>query len=95
MTVLALDRYPVTPGGDERFRELVVELLSKMRAAGGILWADAAEAFDDVPSYLVVSEWREGADLAAWQDGEETHLFLEATEVLMRGDVVRRRFADA
>ena len=95
MTVLALDRYAVAPDSEKRFRELIDELLIRMRVAGGILWADAAKASDDEPSYVVLSEWRSDADLEAWETDDPAAVFRDGVDVLLRGEVVRRRFVNA
>ena len=66
-----------------------------MRSAPGALWADAARATDDDPSWIVLSEWRTEADLAAWESGAPASEFSDAAEALLRGDITRRRFASA
>ena len=93
MTVLAFERYPVDPNRIEAFEELVGSVLGAMRSAGGCLWADAARAFDDEPSYVVLGEWRAEADLNAWEASTECAVFLESVDVHLRGDPTRRRFA--
>ena len=93
MTVLAFERYPVDPAGEKSFNQLVVELLEQMRSAGGALWADAALAFDDKPSYVVLSEWRSRPDLEAWDASEAARAFRDRTDAHLRGEVTRRRFA--
>lgn len=93
MTVLAFERYPIDPVRAEEFDRLADELLGAMRAAPGVLWADAARAFDDEPSRVLLSEWRTQADVDAWEGGREARSFAEASEVLLRGEVTRRRFS--
>ncbi len=92
MTVLAFERYPAVPDSVEAFEELVRGVLEAMRSAGGCLWADGAKAFEDEPSYVVLSEWRTGADLDAWEASNEVVGFQEKIDVHLRGDATRRRF---
>ena len=65
-----------------------------MRGASGNLWADAARAFDDEPSYIVASEWRSEADVNAWDACDSAAGFAEAIYPLLRGEATRRRFKD-
>lgn len=91
MTVLAFERYPVADD-EARFREALDGLLEHMRESSGVLWADAGKAFDDEPSYIVLSEWRTEADLDAWEQTGDSRSFGDEIDVLLRGDVTRRRF---
>ena len=93
MTALAFQRYPVAPHSVEAFEELLGGLLAEMRAAGGALWADATRAFDDEPSYIVLSEWATPADLDAWEAGAGATAFDERIDVHLRSDPTRRRFS--
>ncbi len=92
-TVLAFERHPVAPESADAFGEIVAVMLEAMRAAPGALWADAARAADDDPSWIVLSEWRTEADLAAWEVGGGATAFAQTSDALLRGDVTRRRFA--
>lgn len=92
MTVLSFERYPVDPKHADVFEALVGELLEKMRSAPGALWADCARAFDDEPSYLLLSEWRTGADLEAWQASGVPAGFGGSADVTLRGEATRRSF---
>lgn len=92
-TVLAFERHPVAPERADAFGELLSPMLEAMRAAPGALWADAARAADDDPSWIVLSEWRTSADLDAWEAGVQATEFAQASDALLRGDVTRRRFA--
>jgi len=93
VTVLLLDRYPVDPAHVETFAQLVASVLEAVRLAPGALWADAAQAADDVPSWLVLAEWRTQGDADAFLDTPEAVAFTADADVLLRGDVTRRRFA--
>ena len=95
MTVLAFDRYPVDPNRTEAFESLVDGLFGEMRAAPGSLWADAMKAFDDEPSYVLLSEWRTEADLDAWEAVAITRTFHEEVDIHLRGEPTRRRFTSA
>jgi quinol monooxygenase YgiN len=95
LTVLQFERYPVDANRTDGFEALVQTLLTQVRAAPGVLWADASKAFDDEPSYLVLSEWRTEADLEAWEAGTEALAFLEQVDVHLRGEPTRRRFTGA
>jgi quinol monooxygenase YgiN len=92
-TVLAFERHPVALESADAFGELLAPVLEAMRSAPGALWADAARAADDDPSWIVLSEWRTAADLDAWEAGSEATEFAQASDALLRGDVTRRRFA--
>lgn len=92
MTALSFRRYPVSTLDVEAFEELLGSHLVRVRTAQGALWADAAKAFDDEPSYLVLSEWTTPADLDAWEAGAEHDAFEQAVDVHLRGDPTRRRF---
>ncbi|MEX0874638.1 MAG: antibiotic biosynthesis monooxygenase [Actinomycetota bacterium] len=91
-TVLAFERHPVASESVEGFIELLSGLLDAMRSAPGALWADAARAGDDDPSWLVLSEWRTGADLDAWESSLPAAEFSQAADALLRGDITRRHF---
>ena len=91
-TVLSFERHPVAPESADAFIELLPGLLEAMRSAPGALWADAARARDDDPSWLVLSEWRTGADLDAWESSPPATDFSKAADALLRGDITRRRF---
>lgn len=92
MTVLAFQRFPVAVHSIEAFEELLNGILAAMRSAGGALWADATRAFDDDPSYILLSEWTTPADLDAWEAGTGAAAFEERIDVHLRGDPTRRRF---
>ena len=92
-TVLAFERHPVAPDSAGAFGELVAAMLEAMRAAPGALWADAARASGDDPSWIVLSEWRTQADLDAWERTGVAAEFAQASDALLRADVTRRRFA--
>ena len=92
MTVLAFARYPVEPASETHFKQLVDEHLARIRSAGGALWADAAKAMDDEPSYILLSEWRTSADLDAWETTNEAQDLRDRSDGYLRGEVTRRRF---
>ncbi len=92
MTVLGYERYPVDPASEASFKELVDEHLARIRSAGGALWADAAKAFDDEPSYVLLSEWRSAGDLDSWEANAEVRVFNERSDGYLRGEVTRRRY---
>jgi quinol monooxygenase YgiN len=92
---LAFERYPVDPKSTDRFVAAVNEVLPAMRSASGALWADAMKAFDDDPSYLLLSEWRTDADLDAWESGAAARSFRDGIDVHLRGDPTRRRFGSS
>jgi quinol monooxygenase YgiN len=94
LTVLSFERFPVEPRQLEPFEAHVRRLLEAMREASGNLWADAARAFDDEPSYIVASEWRSEADVDAWDGCDAAAGFGEATYPLLRGEATHRRFKD-
>ena len=91
MTVLAFERHPVDEGCVPAFEELLEALVSAAREAPGVLWADAFRAFDDAPSYVVMSEWRTEADLDAFEGAEAAASFDEEADPLRRADPTRRR----
>ncbi len=91
--MLSVERHPVHPASVDAFEALVAELLGEMRGRPGCLWADAAKALDDDPSYLVVSEWRAEADLDAWETSKEASAYRDRGEELVREAPTRRRFA--
>lgn len=92
MTVLALERYPVELRTVDEFAALLAEMIGAMREQAGLLWADAGRAFDDDPSFIVLSEWRTAGDADAWVGSRAAGSFLERFDVYLRGDVTRRRF---
>lgn len=92
MTALSFRRYPVSTQGVEAFEELLGSVLATIRTTPGALWADAAKAFDDEPSYVVLSEWTAPADLDAWEAGAEHEAFEQAVDVHLRADPTSRRF---
>jgi quinol monooxygenase YgiN len=91
VTVLRLDRYPVGSDRSSAFEALLPEYLAAIREAAGALWADAARTSGG--HYLVLSEWRTAADLDAWEGSGADTGFTQAADVLLEGDVGRRRFA--
>jgi quinol monooxygenase YgiN len=93
LTVLLFERHPVDPSRSVDFERLVHDVLSRMRAAPGGLWADCARAFDDDPSFLLVSEWRSEADAEAWGASPDATGFERDSDAMRRADVTRRRFS--
>jgi heme-degrading monooxygenase HmoA len=91
-TVLSFERYPVHPASVAPFETTLDDVVGTMREAPGALWADAARARDDDPSYLLLSEWRTEADLQAWDDGRAFGEFTDRTDALVREAPTRRRF---
>ena len=94
-TVLVLERHPVQPGSKEAYEAWLGELLDATRAQPGVLWTDAAEAFDDAPSFLVLSEWLTEGDLEAWESSEGYGTLTERADPWLRESPMRRRFTDA
>lgn len=92
MSVLQLERHPVQPASVDAFETRLRAILEDMRRAPGALWADAARAFDDDPSYVIASEWRTEADAEAWTNSAQARRFASFADPLVRGDVSRRRF---
>jgi heme-degrading monooxygenase HmoA len=92
VTVLLFERYPVAAAATSDFASLLGELLADVREQPGLLWADAARAMDDDPSFIVASEWRTDGDAQRWAGGEEARVFAERADVHLRGEVTRRRF---
>lgn len=95
MTVLALERYPVERRTLEGGTAIVSELVAVMREQPGLLWADAARATDDDPSFVVLAEWRTAADADAWEGGPEATAIGERLDPHLRGEVTRRRFTSS
>ena len=95
MTVLCYERHPVHPDHRDDYVALLAEMTVAMRAASGALWADAAEATDDPPSFVVLSEWRTPADADAWESGSERSGFVDRSEHWLRETGVRRRFSSS
>jgi quinol monooxygenase YgiN len=93
LTVLSLQRFPVDAQQLAVFEDLAGRLVEAMRTAPGNLWADAARAFDDDPSYLVLSEWRGVADADAWDASQDALELEEGIYPLLRADPTRRRLA--
>ena len=93
-TVLVFERLPVHPDAVDTFADRLRASLELMHSCPGLLWADAAEAMDDQPSWVVLSEWRTSADADAWESDPGTVELREALDPLLRGEVTRRRFAD-
>lgn len=91
-TVLSFERHPVHPDAADPFERLLTELLEGLRGEPGLLWADAAAAFDDRPSYVLCAEWRTVGDLDAWEGTEAYRSFCEAADPLLREAPTRRRF---
>lgn len=92
MTVLRFERHAVAADEVEAFTAVLTELLDAIRRQPGVLWADAARALDDDPSYILLSEWRTEPDLRAWEEGAEASELREHIESLERSDVTRRLF---
>lgn len=92
MTVLSFERYPVDPKRTDDFAALVGKLLDDIRKAPGVLWADATKAFDDEPSYIVLSEWRTDADFEAWEAAAPAKTFRDDVDIHLRDEPTRRRF---
>lgn len=88
LSVLTFERYPVDPSGLAAFEELAAQRVARMREAAGNLWADLSRAADDQPSFLLLGEWRSGADADAWHAAEP----LDPFDAVLRADVTVRRF---
>lgn len=95
MTLLLFDRYAIEPSGVDAFSGPLDEVLDAMRSAPGCLWADAARALDDDPSFIVASEWRTEADGDAWLSCQAADAFAASVDATLRTEVTRRRFASA
>ena len=93
MTVLVFERHAVNADRREAYEEALAAHLETIRQAPGALWADAARAFDDEPSYIVLSEWRTEADADAFAVVRAA--FAEKVDVMLRGDTTLRRFGPA
>lgn len=91
-TVLAFERHPVHPAAVGRFEAFLHDLLEGVRGAPGLLWADAARAVDDEPSFIILSEWRTAEDLDAWEASTAARELGERAEGWVRGRPTRRRF---
>jgi quinol monooxygenase YgiN len=92
-TVLLYERHAVHPAQVDAFSRLAAELVDELRVQPGVLWADAARAFDDDPSFVFMSEWRTAADLDAWEATDAFGAQRDRVDVLVREDPTRRRFA--
>lgn len=91
-TVLALERHPVHPARVDDFERLLDDVLAELRRQPGLLWADAASAVDDRPSYVLLSEWRTAGDLDAWEESTAFRDYAERGEAYLREAPTRRRF---
>lgn len=91
MTVLQLERFAVDASATDAFGSLLAELLGEMREQPGLLWADAARATDDDPSFILLSEWRTAPDADRWDD-DAGLAFADRVNAQLRGEVTRRRF---
>lgn len=91
-TVLAFERHPVHPTGVDDFERLLDEVLTELRRQPGLLWADAAAAFDDHPSYVLLCEWRTASDLDAWEDSAPFRDYTQRGDAYRREAPTRRRF---
>ncbi|HVL82300.1 MAG TPA: antibiotic biosynthesis monooxygenase family protein [Actinomycetota bacterium] len=92
-SVLIHERHAVHPRHAEAYRALLSEMVSSARAAPGVLWADAAEAWDDQPSFVVLSEWRTSADADAWLASPARIRVLDRGEPWLREGTATRRFS--
>ncbi|HVE93032.1 MAG TPA: antibiotic biosynthesis monooxygenase family protein [Actinomycetota bacterium] len=92
-TALWLERLPVHPARVVELEGLLGEMVAEMRSAAGCLWTDASAAMDDVPSYLVLSEWRSSSDLEAWLGGAGCRELGLRREPWLRDSVSGRRFS--
>jgi quinol monooxygenase YgiN len=89
VTVLSLERYPVAVESHDDFEALLTELLVRIRRQPGLLWADGGRTGGD--GYILLSEWRSGGDLDAWQTSPAVVSWEESTDPLLAGDTSRRR----
>lgn len=92
-TVLLFERHPVHPAQVDAFRRWAAEVVADLRRQPGNLWADAARASDDDPSFVVLSEWRTAGDADAWEASDAFAGHRDAVDALVREDPTRRRFA--
>jgi quinol monooxygenase YgiN len=92
LTVLLHSRFPVDGERIKEFEDRATRLLAAMRAAPGLLWADASRIVEGEPSYLIASEWRTDADADAFDAGNDVSAFVADLDVLLRGDPSYRRF---
>ena len=90
MSVLALERYPVSTGAAAEFEALLAGHLGLLRTQPGLLWADGGRTGE--ASYVVWAEWRTVADLDAWDTSPTAAAWEVSTDPHLAGDVSRRRF---
>lgn len=91
-TVLTFERHPIHPSASDDFEALLDDVLVELRRQPGLLWADAAAAFDDRPSYVLLCEWRTAADLDAWEESASFRDYSERGDAYLREAPTRRRF---
>lgn len=82
----------MAPESVQEFEALAGGYVAETRAHPGSLWADLVRAADDDPSFLVLSEWRTGADLDAFSSGPSAAAFEEEAVIMLRGEATTRRF---
>lgn len=93
MTTIAYERHAVHPDKTAEYELLVEKYLAGLRQAPGVLWADAAWAFDDRPGLILMSEWRGTADLDSWESAEDFAEFHAHADVWQRDTPTRRRLS--
>ena len=92
MTVLSFERFTTAPDADEAFAARADVHLEAVRRAPGALWAELTALRG---GYTVLSEWRTGADLDAWEAGDAAVAFARDVDVFLVGEPTRRRFSSA
>jgi heme-degrading monooxygenase HmoA len=91
VSVLVLERYPVSTEAAAEFEALLSGHLGLLRTQPGLLWAEGARASDE-GNYVLLTEWRTAADLDAWEASTAAGAFGESVDHHLAGDVSRRRF---
>lgn len=92
MTVLSFKRFVTVPDGDEPFAARSEIHLEALRRAPGALWAELT----GLPGgYIILSEWRTGADLDAWEGAATAQAFSRDVDVLLVSEPTDRRFEAA
>ncbi len=69
--IVAIIKYKLRPGVEEKFREALQRMLAKVEQVDGYLGEDACQSVQDTEMFITISYWRDREALKTWREESE------------------------